>query len=390
MKKNIWHIFFFILGCFCTICCYKIYKITNNKYKEKILIIDKEYSLKERGFCFCKDIQSDISIDKLNEISLRNLDNGQSYVDIASIYNVDEQKKLMQELYNQTKNITAMVSNDNNIWITSDIHGDIRMLMEGLLTSGLITWNGNTKIKEYSAYNNQIYKVVYPDVQINNRFKGKYINLGDIVNKHSFGIHCLYLMHDIFEKTKNQNGNNDKVKMIIGNHEYADINLPVFNDYSPYKDSLLKFIDMFDVYYEDKYLSFTHAPMSSDLQPKNKNEITKLKEQIVNDKDFKVQHILWGVDGKYLNALKAVFILQKPNKIKSCNVSGHTHGSIDFGYNKRIDVLNVATDRFNKDLSKRGIIFRINKNNMEVYSYTKKIKGQIIENKLNKDFSKCH
>ena len=75
--------------------------------------------------------------------------------------------------------------------------------------------------------------------------------------------------------------------------------------------------------------------------------------------------------------------------INTCNVSGHTHGSIDFGYNKRKDVLNVSTDRFNKDLSKRGIIFRINKTNMEVYSYTKK-KGEIIENKLNKDFyNKC-
>jgi len=361
------------------------------KKHQKQFLIDKEQSIKENGFCFCKDIQNEITIENTDKISLRNLDDGQSFVDISAIYNIDEQEKLLKELYEKTKFIQNESNDDFNIWTTSDTHGDIVMLMEGLLKSGLIKWDGKTKIGTYNAYKDKNFKVVYPDVKINNKFKGKYINLGDIVNKKAFGMMSLFLLHDIFEKTKNKDGTNDKVKIIIGNHEYADMNMKNFKEYSPYKNTLKKFIDMFIVYYEENGISFTHAPMSEDMKPENDEIIKQLNSSILDDKDYKIQHMLWGAGATTFGYIKSVFKTQSPDKIAPCNVSGHTHGFINFGYNKRADVLNISTDRFNKDETKRGIIFRINTKDKKIYSYTKtKSKDKIIENVLQKNLFFCN
>ena len=361
-----------------------------SKNTEKEIFVDKNQKLQEDGFCYCQGVQErdKINIDYLTKKAQRNLEDGQSFVDISSVQDVDVQEKIMKELFVKVKNIKPEKNQyDDNIWITSDIHGDMVMLIQGLLKSGIIFWNGETKIEEYHAYKNKTLKIVYPDVKINSNFKGIYINLGDIVNKQPFGIASLYLLHDIYNKTKEKNGKNNRVKIIIGNHEYADMLIEKFSDYSPYKQTLLKFIDMFDVYYEQNGISFTHAPLPDSIKPKNNVETKQLKNQILNDKDYKVKHILWGVDK--IGNIKTAIATARPDRISKCNVSGHTHGKIDFGYNKRNDVLNIATDRFNDDKTKRGIIFRINIAKKEVYSYIEQ-NGEIMEKKLNKNLFDCN
>ena len=387
MKDKKFFVFGLITGILTASLFVKFYDFFKKQPKQ--FIIDKEQSLKDNGFCFCKDIQNEVNISNTNKIALRNLDGGQSFVDVVSIYNVDEQQKLMNELFASTKHIKTDSNDNKNMWVVSDIHGDIQMLIEGLLKSGLITWNGKTKIETYNAYNNKTFKIVYPDVQINQNFKGKYINLGDIVNKHAFGMTSLYLLHDIFEKTKNKDGSNNKVKIVIGNHEYADITMKGYHEYSPYRNPLINFIDMFVVYYENDGISFTHAPMCNEIKPSTKKEVETLNKQILNDKDGKIKRFLWGAGEKTFGYLISSLKTSKPSKIASCNVSGHTHGPINFGYNKRTDVLNLATDRFNKDKTKIGVIFKINTAKKEVYSYTKDKNGDIIRNKLEKNLFDC-
>ena len=343
---------------------------------------DSKYAIMENGFCYYQPIKKyDITYDLLNEQSLSQQCGGQSRVDVCAFQDTDVQEKVIVKVYNDVKNIKSIQSDDNDIWVTSDIHGDVKMLLQGLLLSGLIKWDGSLKREYYQAYRNRILEVVYPDIEINKNFKGVYINLGDIVNKNAFGITSLYLLHDIYEKTKQQNGTNDVIKIIAGNHEYYDLQPQAI---SAYKETLLKFADMFDVFYEKDGLSFTHAPITAGLKPKNKQDAEYLKTLLVkDDENFRLKHLLYGYEG--VGDFPTYKSPEKPKLILSKNVSGHTHGNVDFGYNKRKDVLNIATDRFAKDVSKRGIIFRINTKEKSVYSYTPSSDGNAIENRFGKN-----
>ena len=386
MNKKIVFIFGVIFGVLVVKSADKAHKLFENKKKEREIFVDKKQKLQEDGFCYCQDIQErdKIDFDFLTKKTIRNIELGQSFVDIFAVQDIDIQKKVMKEIFNKVKNIKP--ENNSNIYVTSDIHGDILMLLRGLLKSGLVSWNGEMKIDNYMAYKNKTLKVVYPKVKINQNFKGVYVNLGDIVNKRPFGITSLHLLHDIYEMTKDKNGENKKVKIVIGNHEYADMLMDKLAKYSPYKQTLLKFIDMFEVYYEQNGISFTHAPLPSDIKPNNKNEIYQLKKQLLNDKDYKVKHVLWGVSGD--GDVQASARVEQQDKIAKCNVSGHTHGVTDLGYNNRDDVLNVATDRFNKDVEKRGVIFSIDIDEKKVYSYTLN-NNEIQKNELDKNLFNC-
>ncbi len=344
-------------------------------------ITDSKNAIMENGFCYYQPIlKKNITYQKLNEQSLLNQCDGQNRVDVGSFQDEDVQKKAMIELYASVNNIKPQKFDDKNIWVISDIHGDIKMLVQGLLKSGLIKWNGKVKNEKFKAYKGKTLTVVYPDVEINSLFRGIYINLGDIVNKNAFGIASLYLLHDIFKKTKDKKGDNNIVKIIIGNHEYYDL-LP--NVTSAYTETLLNFIDMFDVFYEKNGISFTHAPITKNLKPKNQKEIEYLKSLLVkDDDDFKLKHILYGYEGhgSFPNQVRP----SDPKEILSKSVSGHVHGPVDLGYNKRDDVLSVSNERFLKDKSKRNIIFRINLNDRMVYSYFENEGFDLIEKKLNK------
>ena len=380
----------FFIGLLCGGCIFfttqKIYYDITQKRQTNDVFVDKNQKLQEDGFCYCQDIQErdKINFDFLTKKTIRNIELGQSFVDIFAVQDIDIQKKVMKEVFDKVKDTTP--ENNNNIWITSDIHGDIVMLLRGLLKSGLVLWNGELAIDDYIAYKNKTLKVVYPKVKINKNFKGIYVNLGDIVNKRPFGITSLYLLHDIYERTKDKDGENNKVKIIIGNHEYADMLMDKFAKYSPYKQTLMKFIDMFDVYYEKNGISFTHAPLPKTIKPKDDMEAEQLKKQILNDKDYKVKHVLWGVDA--VGNIKSSIAVARPSKISKCNVSGHVHGKVNLGYNDRQDVLNVATDRFNEDAEKRGVIFSIDTDGKKVYSYTLN-NNELQKNKLDKNLFDC-
>ena len=380
----------FFIGLFCGGCIFfTVQKIHNDivqKRQTNDIFVDKKQKLQEDGFCYCQDIQErdKINFDFLTKKTIRNIELGQSFVDIFAVQDVDIQKKVMKEVFDKVKNIQP--ENNGNIWITSDIHGDIVMLMRGLLKSGLVSWGGEVNVDNYTAYKDKTLKVVYPKVKINKNFKGLYINLGDIVNKRPFGITSLYLLYDIYNQTREKDGKNNKVKIIIGNHEYADMLMDKFAKYSPYKQTLMKFIDMFDVYYEQNDISFTHAPLPKTIQPKDKMEVEQLKKQILNDKDYKVKHILWGVDA--VGNIKSSVSVARPSEISKCNVSGHTHGTVNLGYNDRNDVLNIATDRFNKEAEKRGVIFAIDVGNKKVYSYTLN-NNELQKNELDKNLFDC-
>lgn len=345
-------------------------------------ITDSKNAIMENGFCYYQPLPKKyITYNSLNEQSFSQQCDGQSRVDIGAFQDEDVQKKVILSVYNDVKNIKPKKPNSKDIWVTSDIHGDIKMLLQGLLKSGIVTWDGSLKKEKYIAYKGKILTVIYPDVAVNKAFKGVYINLGDVVNKNAFGISSLYLLHDIYEKTKNKNGSNTKVKIIVGNHEYHDL-LPT--TISAYKETLMNFIDMFDVYYEKDGLSFSHAPITQNLKPKNKKEIRYLKSLLSkDDENFKLKHLLYGYEGlgAFLNSVKP----GDPDKILSKSVSGHTHGPVDLGYNTRKDVLNTANDRFSKKISQRGIIFRINTGKKSVYSYTSNDGIELIEGKIDKN-----
>ena len=345
-------------------------------------ITDSRNAIMENGFCYYQPLPKRyVTYNSLNEQSLSQQCGGQSRVDIGAFQDEDVQKKVILSIYNDVKNIKPKKLDSKDIWVTSDIHGDIKMLLQGLLKSGIVTWDGSLKKEKYIAYKGKMLTVIYPDVVVNKAFKGVYINLGDIVNKNAFGISSLYLLHDIYEKTKNKDGSNTKVKIIMGNHEYHDLLLTTI---SAYKETLMNFIDMFDVYYEKDGLSFSHAPITQNLKPKNKKEIKYLKSLLLkDDENFKLKHLLYGYEGlgEFLNSVKP----GDPNKILSKSVSGHTHGPVDLGYNTRKDVLNTANDRFTKKASQRGIIFRINTGKKSVYSYTSNNGIELIENKIDKN-----
>lgn len=379
--KNKIKLISFLVGLFfgCLLSVFFNVFFTNHQCK---YLTDSKNAIMENGFCYYQPIKKyDITYDLLNKQSLSQQCGGQSRVDIGAFQDADIQEKVITKIYNDVKNIASIQLDDNDIWVTSDIHGDVKMLLQGLLLSGLIKWNGSVKKEYYEAYKGKKMEVVYPDVEINKNFRGIYINLGDIVNKNAFGITSLYLLHDIYEKTKQQNGTNDVIKIIAGNHEYYDLKPQAI---SAYKETLLKFADMFDVFYEKDGLSFTHAPITAGLKPKNKQDVEYLKTLLVkDDENFRLKHLLYGYEG--IGDFPTNMPPAKPEFILSKNISGHTHGNVDFGYNKRKDVLNIATDRFAKDVSKRGIIFRINTKERSVYSYTLSSDGNVIEHRFGKN-----
>ena len=127
----------------------------------------------ENGFCYYQPIKKyDITYDLLNEQSLSQQCGGQSRVDIGAFQDADVQEKVITKIYNDVKNIASIQLDDNDIWVTSDIHGDVKMLLRGLLISGLIKWNGSVKKEYYEAYKGKKMEVVYPDVEINKNFRG--------------------------------------------------------------------------------------------------------------------------------------------------------------------------------------------------------------------------
>ena len=146
MNKKIVFIFGVIFGVLVVKSADKAHKLFENKKKEREIFVDKKQKLQEDGFCYCQDIQErdKIDFDFLTKKTIRNIELGQSFVDIFAVQDIDIQKKVMKEIFNKVKNIKP--ENNSNIYVTSDIHGDILMLLRGLLKSGLVSWNGEMKI----------------------------------------------------------------------------------------------------------------------------------------------------------------------------------------------------------------------------------------------------
>ena len=383
-KKNFKNTIFTIIGIIIGALATKIYFL----YLQPSYVtinIDNKNAIMENGFCYFQPVKDDkITYHLLNQQSLENQCAGQSRVDVGSFQNEDTQRKILSSLYNEVKNIHQTEFNESDIWVTSDIHGDIKMLLQGLLQSGLITWDGSLKREYFQAYKDKRLPIIYPDVNINNKFNGLYINLGDIINKNAFGIACLYLLHDIYKKTQNKDKTHHLIKILFGNHEYHDL-LP--STITAYKETLINFIDMFDAYFEKNGIIFSHAPITFKLKPKNQKDIDYLNSLIKqDDANFTLKHLLYGYEGK--KNFPTIVTPSNPATIIPNSVSGHTHGSVDLGYNNRKDVLNTAINRFSKDITKRDIIFKINTTDMSVYSYTSTTSNEIIKKQLDKQFNK--
>ncbi len=370
---------FFILGIIAGCCA--SYALAS-KFRPDLLfkssaISDSRNAVSNSSVCYYQPIKKkDITYDVLHSQSIGNKTIRSSgnflYIDIGSIQDVDVQERVMKEVYDEVKNLTADGSSDGDIWVTSDLHGDIKMLMKGLVLSGIVSWNGELQRGKFKAYGKEL-EVVYPKVMLNQQFSGVYVNLGDIVDNDAFGMANLFVLHDIFEQVKRA-GVSDRVKILLGNHEYHDVR----SKNSPYMDTLLRFLDMFDVFYEKNGISFSHSPLSYSLKPRTDADVSELKSAIVEDSDSKVGRIVWGV----LSLSKIPDSPRKiphneirPQYVTSCSVHGHIHGhgdgnTVHYAYNKRKDVLSVSVDRFDADETKVPIIYRISMNNKVVYSYT--------------------
>ena len=386
--------FSFLFGAIagCCISYAVAYKVHPDILFKKSAISDSENAIINNDVCYYQSVKkNDITYDILNSQSTSKMVRSTGKflrVDIGSLQDIDVQKKVMTGIYNDLKNLTNEKSTDSDIWVTSDIHGDVKMLMKGLILSGLVEWNGELKQTQFKAYGKEL-PLIYPKVTVNPFFNGVYVNLGDIIDGGAFGMASLYVLHDIYEQAQRIEGMNDKIKIIIGNHEYYDMR----DSNSPYMNSLLTFADMFGVFYEKDGLFFSHSPLSYSLKKNAQAEKQELKAMITDDKDDKVNHLVWGV----LSLVKIPKDVRKiphnevkPHYVSPHSVYGHVHGNgndtTHYVYDIRKDVLNVSTDRFNSDNTKIALIYRIDTKEKKVYSYTATNSSiSLMKNQLNKN-----
>lgn len=135
--------------------------------------------------------------------------------------------------YNITNiNEFLRLNEGQNIYFTTDVHGDLVCLLYSLLESGVVKYADGPDVIYFDMQNGRIINnidyysslitnlIPIPNLIINDEFKGKFIVDGDLIYRGAQSDSCFCLMYYLL----NQKNARDKIEYLVGNHEDTILN----------------------------------------------------------------------------------------------------------------------------------------------------------------------